>query len=85
MLLSPGGQASSSSQPAVQVQPVRPVALTGQTGQTGSNDRSEAQGNAPDLQDKASGRGYLEDECSEAAGETYKSGTYLWAVAEQVY
>ena len=35
----PGGQASSSSQPAVQVQPVRPVASTGPTGQTGSNDR----------------------------------------------
>ena len=28
----PGGQASSSSQPAVQAQPVRPVASTGQTG-----------------------------------------------------
>ena len=40
----PGGQASSSSQPAVQAQPVRPVASTGQTGltgQTGSNDRSD--------------------------------------------
>ena len=31
----PGGQASSSSQPAVQAQPVRPVASAGQTGQTG--------------------------------------------------
>ena len=40
----PGGQASSSSQPAVQAQPVRPVASTGQTcqaGQTGYNDRSD--------------------------------------------
>ena len=34
----PGGQASSSSQPAVQAQPVRPVASTGQTGY---NDRSD--------------------------------------------
>jgi len=37
----PGGQTSSSSQPAVQVQPVRPVASTGQTGQTRYNDRSD--------------------------------------------
>jgi len=37
----PGGQANSSSQPAVQAQPVRPVASTGQTGQTGYNDRSD--------------------------------------------
>ena len=39
----PGGQASSSSQPAIQARPVRPVASTGQTGptgQTGSNDQS---------------------------------------------
>ena len=32
----PGGQSSSSSQPAIQAQPVRPVASTGQTG-PGSN------------------------------------------------
>ena len=42
-----------------------------------------AQGAAPDLQAKAFGRGYLEDECSKAVGEMYKSGTYLWAVIEQ--
>ena len=40
----PGGQASSSNQPAVQARPVRPVASTGQigpTGQTVSNNRSD--------------------------------------------
>src|SRR6185312_10147868 len=35
----PGGQASSSSQPAIQAQPVRPVASTGQTGYNDQSDR----------------------------------------------
>ena len=38
----PGGQASSSSQPAIQAQPVRPVASTGQTG-PGSSPRHSSQ------------------------------------------
>jgi len=37
----PGGQASLSSQPAVQAQSVRTVASTGLTGPTGSNDWSD--------------------------------------------
>jgi len=37
----PGGQASSSSQPAVQAQTVRPVASTGPTGQTGPGSSPE--------------------------------------------
>ena len=36
----PGGQASSSSQPAIQARPVRPVASTGQTGPTGQTGSS---------------------------------------------
>ena len=39
----PGGQASSSSQPAVQAQPVRPVASTGQTGYNDRSDRPREQ------------------------------------------
>ena len=44
-----------------------------------------SQGITLDLQAKAFERGYLEDECSKAAGEAYKSGTYLWAVIEQIH
>ena len=82
----PGGQASSSSQPAVQAQPVRLVASTGQTGQAGYNDRSDRpQGAAPNFQAETSGRGYLENKCAKTTEEAYKSRTYLWAVIEQVH
>ena len=71
-------------------QPVRPDPSTGQTGSINQSDRIHqpvrpVQSSTPDFQTEAFGRGYLEDECTKAAGKVYKSGTYLWAATKQVH
>jgi len=86
----PGGQGDPASQPVVQARPVGPVSPTGQTGSINRSYRIHqpvrpVQSSTPDFQTEASGRGYLEDECTKAAGKVYKSGTYLWAATKQVH
>ena len=79
----PGGQASSSSQPAVQAQPVRPVASTGQTGYNVRSNRPREQPRTFKL--KRLEEGTWKTNVPKTVGEAYKSGTYLWAVIEQVH